>query len=159
MMKRALTIIVIVLIAAAYGAGFWPQYQKAQRSERELKTVSAEMGVLQSQVRLCRLQDFLLALVKSTTEKNYGDAATISTGFFTAVGDEVSRQSDPQVKAGLTSILHQRDAVTAALAKGDPSALGLLQPIQNTMFQMVNRALGGPGAATPVASGGSPLSN
>ena len=156
-MKRALTVIVIVLIAVAYGLGFWPQYQKAQKAQSDLKTVSAEMGVLQGQVRLCRLQDSLLALVKSTTEKNYGDAGAISTGFFTAVGDEVSRQTDPQVKAGLTSILQQRDAVTAALAKGDPSALTLLQPIQNTMFQIVNRALGGPGAATPAASGGSPL--
>ena len=156
-MKRALTLIVIVLIAVAYGFGFWPQYQKAQKSQRDLQAISAEMGILQGQIRLCRLQDFLLALIKSTTEKNYGDASAISTGFFTAVGDEISQQNDPQVKAGLTSILQQRDAVTAALAKGDPGALGLLQPIQNTMFQIVNRTLGGPGAATP-ASPGSPAS-
>ncbi len=152
-MKRVLTVIVIVLIAVAYGLGFWPQYQKAQKAQSDLKTISAEMGVLQGQIGLCRLQDFLLALVKSTTEKNYGDASVISTGFFTAVGDEIPHQTDPQVKAGLASILQQRDAVTAALAKGDPGALGLLQPIQNTMFQIVNRSLGGPGAPTPASTG------
>ncbi len=157
-MKRTLTLIVIVLIAVAYGFGFWPQYQKAQKSQRDLKVISAEMGVLQSQIRLCQLQNSLLALVKSTTEKNYGDASTISTGFFTAVGDEVSRQTDPQVKAGLTSILQQRDAVTAALAKGDPGVLALLQPIQNTMFQIVNRVLGAPVAPTPASSGTAPSS-
>jgi type II secretory pathway pseudopilin PulG len=141
-MKRAVVIIGIVLIAAAYVFGFWPQYQKAQRAEKQLEAVTSELASARAQVRLCRLQQDLLEMVRETNQKNYGLASTLSSKFFNSVGDELPRQTDPKVTTALQSILQQRDPVTAALAKGDPSVMGLLQPMEKTMFQAVDESLG-----------------
>jgi type II secretory pathway pseudopilin PulG len=141
-MKRAGIILGIILIGVAYVLGFWPQYQKARASQRQVAEMSAELASSQAQVGLYRLQNSLIAVVRQTGQKNYGEASTLSTKFFDDARSEVQRQSDPKVKAGLESILQQRDAVTAALAKGDPSALGLLAPLETTMFQIVYETAG-----------------
>jgi site-specific recombinase len=146
-MKRAGIIIGIVLIGIAYVLGFWPQYQKAQESRRQVQQMTAELVGAQAQVRLYQLQNSLIAVVRQANQKNYGQASTLSTKFFDEARAEAERQSDPKVKAALQSILQQRDAVTAALAKGDPSALGLLEPLDTTMFQIVNEMPGS--SATP----------
>lgn len=154
-MKRAVVIIGIVLIAAAYLFGFWPQYQKAQRAEKQLEAVTSALASARAQVRLCRLQQNLLGMVSQTSQKNYGLASTLSSKFFNAVRDELPRQTDPKVTMALQSILRQRDPVTSALAKGDPSAVGLLQPMEKTMFQAVDESLGttGNAAGSPGPSG------
>lgn len=141
-MKRAAIIIGIVLIVAAYLFGFWPQHQKAQRTEKQLEAVTTSLASARAQVRLCRLQQELLGMVNETNQKNYGLASTLSSKFFNAVRDELPRQTDPKVTMALQSILRQRDPVTSALAKGDPSALGLIQPMEKTMFQAVDESLG-----------------
>jgi hypothetical protein len=146
-MKRAGIIIGIVLIGIAYGLGFWPQYQKARESRRQVAQMTTELAGSQSRIRLYQLQTSLIAVVRQANQKNYGQASTLSTKFFDEARAEAQRQSDPKVKAGLESILQQRDAVTAALAKGDPSALGLLDPLETTMFRIVNEMPGN--SATP----------
>jgi type II secretory pathway pseudopilin PulG len=144
-MKRAGIIIGIVLIGIAYVLGFWPQYQKVQKSRQQLEMVNIQLAGLQAQVGLYRLQHDLLAVTRQTNQKNYGQASALSTKFFDAVRDELPRQIDPKVKTALQSILQQRDAVTSALAKGDPGAPGLLQPLEDTMFQVLSEPI-----ATPV---------
>jgi hypothetical protein len=145
-MKRAGIIIGIVLIGIAYVLGFWPQYQKARESRRQLEQMTAEFTGLQAQLRLYQLQNSLIAVVRQTSQKNYGEASTLSSKFFDEARAEAQRQTDPTVKAALESILRQRDAVTAALAKGDPSSLGLLEPLEATMFHIVNELAGTPAA-------------
>jgi hypothetical protein len=148
-MKRAVIITGIVLIGIAYVLGFWPQYQKVQITKRQLKEVYTELDNAHAQVGLYILQHDLLAVIRQTEQKNYGQASTLSTKFFDAVRDELPRQSDPKVKSALQSILQQRDAVTSALAKGDPVALSLLQPIENTVFQTIDNLMGPTGANAP----------
>lgn len=145
-MKRAASILAIVLIVAAYVWGFWPQYRKAQAARAQLAAVSAALSHAQEQVRLCRLQNDLQAVIRQTAEKNYGTASQLSSGFFSAVVAELPRQSDPNVDAALQSVLQQRDAVTAALAKGDPNSLSLLQPLEDNMTKIVAQSLGGSGS-------------
>ncbi|MDE3135238.1 MAG: hypothetical protein KGL59_01575 [Acidobacteriota bacterium] len=139
-MKRAGIISGIVLIGIAYVLGFWPQYQKAQESRRQVEQMTADLSGAQAQVRLYQLQNSLIAVVRQTNQKNYGQASTLSTKFFDDARTEEQRQADPKIKAALASILQQRDAVIGALAKGDPGALGLLEPLDSTMFQIVNEA-------------------
>jgi type II secretory pathway pseudopilin PulG len=141
-MKRAGIIIGIVLIGIAYVLGFWPQYEKAQKARQQLEQANTELAGAQARNGLYRLQHELLAVVRQTNQKNYGQASTLSTAFFDSVRAELPRQADPKVKTALESILQQRDAVTSALAKGDPSALGLLQQLEDTMFQVVGETMG-----------------
>lgn len=147
-MKRAGIIVGVLLIGAAYVFGFWPQYQKARQAQQQLAAVTAELDQAQAEVRLCGLQDHLLALIGKTSAKDYGQASALSTQFFDGVRDEAARRTDPQVKAALESILGQRDVVTSALAKGDPSALGLLNGLEGTMFKLVDQSFGGTGAGS-----------
>ncbi len=142
-MKRAAIIIGIVLIGIAYLLGFWPEYQKVQRTQNQLKVVATELSNTEAQTGLYRLQHQLLAVVRETNQKNYGQASNSATKFFDSVRDELPRQADPKVKKTLQSMLQQRDAVIAALAKGDPSALGLLQPMENTMFKTIDDLMAG----------------
>lgn len=145
-MKRAGIIIGIILIGAAYVLGFWPQYQKRKSSQRQLELANVQVANLQSRIQLYQLQHDLLGVIRQTEQKNYGQASALSTKFFDAIRIDLPRQTQPKVKTALQSILQQRDAVTSALAKADPSALGLLQPLENKMFQVLSEPAG-PGSA------------
>lgn len=114
--------IVLVLMALSFGGGFWWEYQRTSGVRAQLNSATAELTTAQYNLGLCRLQDQLMSLVEETGNKNYGDAATLSTKFFDNLNDEVSRAADPKVKSAMQSILAQRDQVTAELAKGDPSS-------------------------------------
>lgn len=151
-MKRAMLIIGIVLIGAAYLGGFWPQYQKAQQARRQLTSVTEELNQAQGKLDLCRLQVRLLALIGKTSVKDYGQASALSTQFFNGVRREEGRQSEPGVKSALQSILSQRDTVTSDLAKGDASALGVLNTLEGTMFNIVQQSLGVASASAPPAA-------
>lgn len=142
-MKRAAIIIGIVLIGIAYLLGFWQEYQKLQRSQNRLRIVTTQLSNAEAQTSLYRLQHELLAVVRETNQKNYGQASTSATKFFDSLRDDLPQQTDPKVKKVLQSMLQQRDAVIAALAKGDPSALGLLQPMETTMFQTIDNLMAG----------------
>jgi type II secretory pathway pseudopilin PulG len=152
-MKRAgiILIVGILLIGAAYVAGFWPQYQKARQAQRQLAGVTDELNQAQSKLRLCRLQNRLLALIGKASSNNFGQASPLSTEFFNQVREEASRRSEPQIKAALESILQQRDVVTADLAKGDPASVSVLNRLEGTMFTLVDNALKETGEGAPAA--------
>lgn len=144
-MRRAGVILGILLIVGAFFVGFWPQYQTARKVRGQLKTATTQLSRLEEQVGLSKLQQDLLGIIRQTSDKNYGNAASLSTHFFNEVSQEQERQTQPQVKASLQSILAKRDAVTSHLAKGDPSALGVLNDLENTMSKLLNRSLGNSG--------------
>lgn len=153
-MKRVIVIIGLLLIVAAYVFGFWPQYQDARQARTELQSVTQQLNQARAKLGLCALQQPLLALIKQASAKNYGDAATLSTQFFNQVNEQTQQQTDPGVKAKLSSILKQRDVVTSDLAKADPASVTVLNGIEGTMFALVDQALRGSGAGTlPGGSG------
>jgi hypothetical protein len=146
-MRTAL--IVFLLMALSFGGGFWWEHEKMVAVQDKLDVATAQLAVSESAVRLCRLQDQLLTLVQETAEKNYGDAATLSTKFFNALGDEVARATQPNVKSAMQSILAQRDQVTAALAKGDPASHDMFVQMSATFRQVLGNTGAAGAAATP----------
>lgn len=151
-MKRVIVIIGLLLIVAAYVFGFWPQYQDARQARTELRSVTQQLNQARAQLGLCVVQQRLLALVQQASAKNYGDAATLSTQFFNQVSEESQRQTNPGVKAKLSSILKQRDAVTSELAKADPTSVKMLNGIESTVFALVDQALRNSGVGNLPAS-------
>ena len=136
-MKRLGWILFLLLLAAAYIAGYWPQHRKFRESEDKLNSASARLADAESRIRLCTLQNRLIALVRKTAEKNYGEAQALSTRFFDEVLAEARQTADQKSKSSLESILQQRDAVTAALAKGDSSSRDLLLPLEKTLHELL----------------------
>ncbi len=140
-MKRLGWIVLVVLLAAAYVGGYWPQHQRFREAQDNFNAVSARLANVEanaeSRIRLCKLQSDLIALVYKTADKNYGDALPLSTKFFDQVLAEATRTDNQKSKSSLQSILQKRDAVTAALAKGDSSAYDLLLPLEKTLHELV----------------------
>lgn len=140
-MKRLGWIVLVVLLSAAYVAGYWYQFQRSREAQEnltaDLKAASLQLAGAESRIRLCKLQNDLIALAYKTADKNYGDALSVSSRFFDQVLAEATRTENQKWKSSLESILQKRDAVTAALAKGEPSALELLLPMEKTLHQLV----------------------
>jgi hypothetical protein len=144
-------LMVVVLIAAAYVAGFWPQRQRISAAQAENATLQQRVEAAEARVRAGVLLGELLTLREVAQEMNYGQARTLSSPFFEHVRAEAGRTTDTGVKQALESILAVRDTVTVALTQGDASALGHLREAERRL----RLALGypaPPAAATPAAT-------
>jgi type II secretory pathway pseudopilin PulG len=146
-MKRLLAVLVVLLIAGAFAAGYWPQRQARVRAEqeatevgRQLAEVRAELARAEARDRQGRLFGRLLALQDAVASGNFGEAQALSTPFFDSVRDEAAREPDAAVRTSLDAILMRRDTLTAGLARGEGSVREVLVPIEREL----RRALGYP---------------
>lgn len=144
-MKRILAVGIVVLIGAAYFAGYWPERQRRVALEAEVAALRADRSTSRTQVAVARLLGQLLHATEAAAAMNYGEAQNLSSRFFDEVRAEVPRTEDPAMRATLESVQRTRDDVTAALARGDASVLGLLRQSQ----LQLRAALGYPVPATP----------
>jgi hypothetical protein len=151
-MKRLLAVLVVLLAAGAFVAGYWPQRearlraeQQAAEARRQLGDVQAELARAEARDRRGRLFGRLLALQDAVASGNFGEAQSLSTPFFDGVRDEAAGESDAAVRTSLDAILMRRDTVTAGLARGEGSVREVLVPIEREL----RRALGYPLPALP----------
>ena len=143
-----LSLIAVVLAAAVYLAGYWPQHQRISRLNDELRVASSQLAEAQGEIRIYQLANRLLGLIEKTEQKNYGEAQRLSSDFFDRVRSEISPASKPSIQSLLESTLQKRDMVTAGLTKGDSATLDLLRQIL-TGFRQAAEA----GMASPAAPG------
>ena len=137
-MKRLLAIAVVVLVALAYLAGFWPQHRQLTERQAQSRALQERLTSADGRVRLAEVLGQLLRLSDAVTARNYGEAATLSSTFFDSVRAEASRTDQPAVKEALENILRTRDQVTTAVAQTDPSLSVALKEHERTL----RRALG-----------------
>jgi hypothetical protein len=130
-------LIEFVLIILAFGGGYWLEHSQYSAANSKAESASAQLASAEDTLDVYHLQDQVLTLVQDTTNKNYGDAATVSTKFFDDLSAEIGRTSDPGVKSALQPMLNQRDEVTAALAKGDPKAHDLFVQLLDSFRQVL----------------------
>jgi len=141
--------IVIVLMALSFGGGFWWEYNRTNSVRGNLQADEARLATDQQTISLSRLQQQLLSLVDDTANKNYGDAAALSTKFFNSLSAAAPNAAEPPVKSALQAILAQRDQVTAELAKGDPASHDLFVQMSNNLHQALQAAAPQPSMSTP----------
>lgn len=134
-----LSLAVIVLMVISFVAGYWIEHRRAADAQRNAAAVSSELSNAKATIHLYQLQDQLLALSMQTASKNYGDAATLSTKFFDDLRQTATRTPQTDVKSELESVLDQRDAVTAALARGEPNAHELLVQLLDSFRQILTK--------------------
>jgi hypothetical protein len=135
-----IAILFVVLMALSFGGGYWLEHEKFEEAQAQVITTAAQLTDAQNTLRFCRLQGQLLTLVDDTGNKNYGDAAVLSTKFFDDLRDDASITAPPNVKSALQSMLGQRDAVTADLAKGDPAVHDLLVQMSAQLRHVLDTA-------------------
>lgn len=129
--------VILVLIATAFVAGYWPQRQRWVAAEADNAFLRSQVASLEDRVRLARLHGELLNLIDAVTAMNYGQAQTLSSAFFDNVRDEAGRTQNADFRAALQNGLGSRDEVTGALAKGDPSILEALRRLEQRLREVL----------------------
>ena len=81
--------------------------------------------------------------------QNYRQALERSTPFFDAVRAETARAADAGLRDGLSEVLALRDAVTAGLAKADPTVVDTLHGIELRLRRALGYALPPEPASSP----------
>lgn len=136
-MKRLLAIIVVVVVALAYLAGFWPQHRRLIDAQAQIQMLEGRLAAAEGRVRLAEVLGQLLHLSDAVTAKNYGEAATLSSSFFDSVRFEASRTDQSGVKDALEGILKARDQVTTAIAGTDPTLSASLKEHERTLRRVL----------------------
>ncbi len=144
-MKRALFIVVVVLIAGAYVGGYWPEHRRLGEAEAQVRTLQARLNTAADRIRLGEILGRLLRVSDTVAARNYGEAAALSSAYFDRVREETSRAEQPDVKHALENILESRDEITTALARTEPSVSLVLREQELEL----RKALGYPVEPTP----------
>jgi hypothetical protein len=146
--KRILFGVAVVLLAAAYLAGYWPERQRRTALQQEVEALRAQVADAHARAQVSSLLGDLLYLTEAVAVMNYGQAQDLSSSFFDRVQRESVSTAETRFATVLDDIHRQRDAVTAALARGDAS---VLQPLRQAQL-LLRQALGypAPPAGAPV---------
>ena len=153
-MKTFLFVLVLALIGAAYGAGYLPEHGRLVESQQELQTTAAQLADAQARLRVYALHNRLVQVMDAVRERNYGNAAMLSSEFFDDARAETNQSQDVQVKSTLQAVLAMRDTVTSKLAMGDPSVIDVLNGAMGRLQPLVESPSASPGTETtaPAAS-------
>lgn len=140
--KRVLlvTAATLIVIAAAYLAGYWPERTRRVTLEGDIAVLQQRLAQSDAQVRLGKVLGELLLVIETIEAMNYGEAQSLSSRFFEAARTEAGRTTDATIRSVLQGILQNRDAVTAALARGDNT---VVTTFRDTGYQL-RAALGYP---------------
>jgi hypothetical protein len=123
----------LVLLAAAYFAGYWRESRRAAALEAEKAPLQQQLQAAEAKVRAAQLLGELLTLKETVQEMNYGQARGLSSPFFDHVRAELARATDPGMRQALEAIQALRDPVTVALTQGDAAALNHLRDAERRL--------------------------
>jgi len=139
----------VILIAAAYAGGYWPERQRRVAAQAESAVLRSRVADLEARQRIGALLGDVLSLSEAVSSMNYGQAQEMSSGFFDRVQAEALALGDSDLAPALARIARQRDAVTAALARGDQRALDPLRQAQLLLREALGYPPPPPGAQVP----------
>jgi len=131
--KLIAAILVVAAIAGGYMAGYLPEYRRRMAADAQVAETQAELSTAAARLRSSALLGQVLTLKDVAARQNYGDARELSSAFFDAVRKEAASVMEDRLRSGLRDILAQRDAVTSALANGDPSVTTMLYEIERRL--------------------------
>lgn len=118
-MKNKVLVYALVLIAV-FLLGFLPPYMRASGLQAELRQSADEL-------RRAEVRDLAAMASVQAAQKNYGLASQTTTSFFNRAREAAVATENPARRQALEGLMKDRDSITAALAKGDPGAVQMLQ--------------------------------
>lgn len=123
----------VAVIAAAYLAGYLPENRQRVAATTEAAALQTRLATAEARVRAGELLGQALTLKEIAIRQDYGQALERSSAFFDAVRGEAATTPEPRLREGLAAVLARRDAVTAALAKTEPTAVELIHDIERLL--------------------------
>jgi len=151
-MKRVIFIIVLILIAAAFLVGYWPEHRQLVDEQSRTAQLQARVDAAQAKVRLGEVLGQLLVVRDAVAAQNYGTAATAASTYFDRVRDEAARADQPPIKDVLNGIQRSRDNVTAAIARADPGVADTLRQQEMALRGALGYKVEPPAPATTPAT-------
>ncbi|HTX37033.1 MAG TPA: hypothetical protein VME43_18520 [Bryobacteraceae bacterium] len=127
MNQRIIVIGVGVLVLVAFLLGFIPQYVRSRDVAKQLNTTRQELASDRARLQADQVDLLIGYVYLQTNLKNYGLASGYSTKFFNQVRTMADQSTDPNQQKFAKAALSNRDAVTGALAKGDPAVAAAVQ--------------------------------
>lgn len=131
---------VVVLMGAAFFAGYVPERRQRTAAEQQAVSLRQQLGAAEARVRMGRLLGRVLAVKDVVARQNYGQAQELPSAFFDEVRNEAAATPSGEFRSVLDQVLSRRDVMTAALAKAEPGILETLRTIE----MQIRRALGYP---------------
>ena len=92
-MKKILFLVVIVLIAAAYLVGYWPQRRRAESSEKMCSNSTSSLHRHRLWLGFAAFKAVFFSLIAQIEDKRFADAQKGSTEFFDEVRAEAARSN------------------------------------------------------------------
>jgi uncharacterized protein HemX len=108
----------LLLIAAAFGIGYVPQWMKVRELRAQMETASRDL-------RLATLHRELAQASHEAQRNNFANATEAASRFFdecTKIASTEKFEDEPRTRVALSGYAQQRDEVMALLAAGDPAA-------------------------------------
>lgn len=126
LMRRRVIIYAAVLLAV-FLLGLVPMWLVARGRASERDTAQRDL-------RICRLENNLLAAAVESRRGEYENARREASNFFTSLREQVDLASQPSdltsaQKEGLRPLLNQRDDLITLLARSDPASADRLAEI------------------------------
>lgn len=127
MINRRRVITWVVALTIAFSVGFFPRYLEVRKLRQEAAAAREEAGFM-------RLRDLMGLTYLEVTQNNYGVAGRHSTQFFDGA-QELVQTAAPARRRVLQEILASRDAITAGLAKADPTVVAVIQDSLRKLYE------------------------
>lgn len=128
-------LIVLFLLALAFGAGYVPQWLESRTLRAELVTADLELHLANAHRRLG-------VASQEAQRNNYANAAEAARQFFDESATLVRMNAfdgEPRTRVALLAYVAQRDQVMALLAAADPSSRETLASLFLTMDGVLAR--------------------
>jgi hypothetical protein len=132
-LKRIALALGIVLLGAAFLAGYWPEHRRNQALEASLATLGQELTAARAELGVARLLGELLNVTQLVSQQDFGQAQAMCSRFFDGVRAEAAANPDTRFRDALAAILQLRDSVTAGLTRADPTTIVTLSEIQQRL--------------------------
>jgi len=128
-------LLIVFLLAAAFGGGYVPQWLEARKLRAELTTCDL-------QLRLANSHRLLGLASHEAQRSNYASAAEAARLFFetsATLARTETFEDEPRTRVALLGYIAQRDELMALLAAGDPISRDQLANLYLTMDGVLAR--------------------
>ncbi len=127
-----------LVILGSFLLGFVPELREAWRLQAEIAETRAQLAQSQLQVRIDKLGNIAGRMVLEGLHQNYGVAQELATQYFDGLTQLASETEDPALKMSLSSLLGERDSITAGLTQANPLVLRDLQSLLGQTYDIAD---------------------
>ena len=118
-MRKALIAVGVIVVIGAFVGGFWPQWSQRRAVERELAAARLALEENQRHLRVCGLENRLLAIVMAAQARNLGIAAEQAQRLVTDL-DALAATAEPSRRAVFESARPKAKNMVAIAQRLDP---------------------------------------